>query len=338
MRAIRTSAALILAGLLASGATYAGETDSQTAALPSLARESTVASLELQQAAQRLRTAEEALREARLDAAEDARTSPQFIGAQAELAEAQRNYKLTRQQIVSELEQKAEYRKLIERKEAIGEQVDRLRGSASEQTLINLAELKLQFATQASQMEIEALAESPQFQQAQQQLMEAEAQLAAARNQLDQRIADDPQLALARQRYEQAQELYSSALKAYVGSEAAYRQAIENRDYLFEQLEDLDDDYYPRYRYRPPFSGTAIYPWGWNFNFAAPYIYYPYRYRFPQKNWDWHKDRDRDWRRDWRREWREDRRQDAQDDAMEQPQLQQRFWPDGRGQLGIKSP
>lgn len=199
------------------------------------------------------------------------RSSPEYLQAQKEFADAYRAYQAARQQVMRDLAQKPEYKNALAMRQELDQRIEKARTGDSQEVLVTLAERKLQHAADASRLESQALAANNQFTEARNRLNDARNRLQNMDKQFDP-LKQVPELKQSLDRLESARQDSAQASRHLAGIQAGYRQALEDRAWEYRPRSYYGSywNYRPWYYYRvdPYYKFRAVpkFPYGWNFN------------------------------------------------------------------------
>ena len=234
-------AAVVVAGLLSEPATLEAQTVSDGPAgaydggapgspgLPELARTLTLDQMRVASAQQQLEQAEAAV-PSLVWLRKQYESSPGFQAALTRLHQAQMASDATRRAVLAKIKNNPEYRAAIRQRDEVDAQLDFVRKVASQDTIYYLATKKLAYAKEASRIEVAAMAADPQIRQRLDQVVAAGRSLRGVKDHFEQTLMDDPSLLAAEAEVQKAHAAYDSAMKDFVLTQAAYDQAIEDRD------------------------------------------------------------------------------------------------------------
>jgi hypothetical protein len=142
--------------------------------------------------------------------------SPEVTHARTTERQAWDSYQTARDQALRPLADNPDYQAAVSLKKDLEGQLAEARQARRPDRLriMALATAKLHYATRATEMERAALHEHAQVQQSQQRLVSANSRLQQLHGQLEQQVYDDAQLAAARDQVEETRNAYMAA-KAY---------------------------------------------------------------------------------------------------------------------------
>lgn len=204
--------------------------------LPGWAQEVTLAWIDAQNAWDRLQRAEQALRQARIQARHRALTAPELRQARQRLTEARLNYTKARSAVRERLRDNPDYKAALARRNALDQDLEAARQRGDMNAVVNLAEQKLGPGTRASQIEAEAMRNDQGVQQAWDRLTAASEQLKTVQQQVRTAVQEDPLLESLMKEIGQAQEAYAWAARRLAAAEAGYEQAQADRALLLNRF------------------------------------------------------------------------------------------------------
>jgi hypothetical protein len=191
--------------------------------------------------------------------------SESFQQAAKSEKEAFAAYEAARQKALAKLADDENYRAVTGLRDELGERIGAMQGVAgiTPETLVPLAEEKLNYARAASAMEQQALANDPDVVQARDRFIEAGTKLAQTKNQFEDSMRYHPDVETARAKVGDAQ---VAAVTTAAYSRALVRVTEEAIDYAY---------FINR---KPQRYGYAGYDYGNTGYYGQPYGYYGYGY------------------------------------------------------------
>jgi hypothetical protein len=180
--------------------------------------------------------------------------SKDFKDAQSAETQAYNDYTAARQRALADVVKDPKYIETIRLRDQLGDLIQRRRANKdiNHEELLAIASQKLQFASDARAMEMQALDQSQELKDARKKLVDASSRLTAMRQQFDDSVRSNPQILAARKNLEDARVALITAQAYLDGATAAGGLALD----------------YAYYRHRYDFTHTydvglegLRYPW-----------------------------------------------------------------------------
>jgi len=182
--------------------------------------------------------------------------SKEFKDAQSAETQAYESYKAARHKALQNVVNDPKYQAILKLRDQLGDDIQRRRANhdINREELLALASQKLQYASDARAMEMQALDQSQELKDARQKLVDASSRVNALRRQYDDSVRSNPEVLAARKNLEDARvalitaEAYLDASRSATALAADYSYYRHRYDFT-HTIDSYDSLRYPWWRY-----------------------------------------------------------------------------------------